>query len=287
MASCEEAKEMDMVDYLAGLGYEPLKIRNVDYWYLSPLRDEKTPSFKINRKLNKWFDHGIGKGGNLIDFAILFHNCSVGEFLQIINRDSLFQKPISRKLEEQIKERKINILGDFMLSSFGLLRYLHERKIPIDIADHFCREVRYEINGKIYYGIGFKNDSAGYEIRNCYFKSSSSPKDITTLNNGAKEAAVFEGFFDFLSFMAIHQNQQRVSMDFVILNSVSMFEKARPFMEKHENILLYLDRDTAGQNCSRYALSLSKSYQDESYLYKLYKDLNDWFVNIGKAQSNI
>lgn len=104
MASCEEAKEMDMVDYLAGLGYEPLKIRNVDYWYLSPLRDEKTPSFKINRKLNKWFDHGIGKGGNLIDFAILFHNCSVGEFLQIINRDSLFQKPISRKLEEQIKE---------------------------------------------------------------------------------------------------------------------------------------------------------------------------------------
>src|SRR5690606_16241833 len=83
--SIGEVKEIDMVSYLARLGYEPAKIRNVDYWYLSPLRDEKTPSFKINRKLNRWYDHGIGKGGNLIDFAILYSDCTVGEFLQKIN----------------------------------------------------------------------------------------------------------------------------------------------------------------------------------------------------------
>ena len=57
--------------------------------------------------------------------------------------------------------------------------------------------------------IGFKNDSGGYELRNPYFKGSSSPKDITTFNNGAKEATVFEGFIDFLSFMAIHKNQSQ------------------------------------------------------------------------------
>jgi len=43
-----EAKEMDMVRFLSDLGHEPSKIRNNDYWYLSPLRDEKTPSFKVN-----------------------------------------------------------------------------------------------------------------------------------------------------------------------------------------------------------------------------------------------
>src|SRR5690606_10647385 len=95
---------------------------------------------------------------------------------------------------------------------------------------------------KTYYGIGFKNDSGGYEIRNPYFKASSSPKDITTIRKNSKEAFVFEGFMDFLSFKAIYKNQPADNSDFVILNSVSFFGKARPFMEKHERIRLYLDR---------------------------------------------
>lgn len=51
--SIEEVKEMDIVDYLSKLGYEPSKIRNADHWYLSPLRDENTSSFKVNRKINR------------------------------------------------------------------------------------------------------------------------------------------------------------------------------------------------------------------------------------------
>jgi hypothetical protein len=30
----------------------------------------------------------------------------------------------------------------------------------------------------------------------------------------------------------------------------------------------------------------SKKFVDESILYKNYKDLNDWIVNMGKAQKN-
>ena len=99
-----------------------------------------------------------------------------------------------------------------------------------------------------------------------------------------KKLRFFEGFTDFLSFMAIHKNQHQIVSDFVILNSVSFFEKACPFMEKHEGIKLYLDRDKTGQDYSQYALSLSKKYKDESHLYKLHKDLNDWLVNFGKSQ---
>ncbi|HRP37960.1 MAG TPA: CHC2 zinc finger domain-containing protein [Candidatus Dojkabacteria bacterium] len=173
--SIAKAKAMDMVDYLSRLGYKPSKIRNDDYWYLSPLRDEKTPSFKVNRKLNRWYDHGLGKGGNLIDFAILHQNCTIGEFLQKLNGDFSFHQPVFHQ-SEQLKTKKIlNILQDYSIGSFALLRYLEQRRIPIDIADQFCREVRYELNNKIYYGIGFKNDSGGYEIRNPYFKADSSP----------------------------------------------------------------------------------------------------------------
>jgi len=282
--SCEEAKEIDMVMYLSGLGYEPVKITSVDYWYLSPLRNEKTASFKINRRINKWYDHGLGRGGNLVDFAILFHSCTVGEFLKLINGNIRLQEPVIHQDEESSTEHKLFVLGDFMLSSFGLLNYLQERRIPIDIADQFCREVRYQVNDKIYYGIGFKNDSGGYEIRNRYFKGSSSPKNITTIDNKAKEVAVFEGFFDFLSFMAIHQNQEHTDMDFMILNSVSMFHRARPFMENHDTIRLYLDRDATGQNFTQKALLIRDKYRDESEPYKNYKDLNDWLVSIGNRK---
>lgn len=282
--SIAKAKAMDMVDYLYRLGYKPAKVRNNDYWYVSPLRDEKTPSFKVNRKLNRWYDHGLGKGGNLIDFAILHQNCTIGEFLQKLNGDFSFHKPIFHQPNELKTEKKLNVLQEFSISSFALLRYLEQRRIPINVADQFCREIRYELNDKIYYGIGFKNDSGGYEIRNPYFKTSSSPKDITTIKNKAKEAAVFEGFFDFLSFIAVHKNQPATESNFVILNSVSFFEKARPFMEQHEIIRLYLDRDTTGQNYSHYALSLSNKYKDESKLYEHHKDFNDWMMNIGKSQ---
>lgn len=284
--SIEEARQTDMVDYLSKLGYEPTRIRGINYWYLSPLREERTPSFKVNRKLNRWYDHGLGKGGNIIDFAIAYNNCTIGEFLHLLSCNLSFQKPLIKQSDEQVEstESKIKILQEKSLSSFSLLRYLHKRRLPFDLAERFCKEVKYELNGKEYFGIGFKNNSGGYEIRNPYFKASSSPKDITTFNNGAKEATVFEGFTDFISFMAIHKNQPQIPTDFVILNSVSFFEKARPFLEEHECIRLYLDRDTTGQNCSRYALSLSNKYKDESGLYQHHNDLNDWLVNLGKSQ---
>ncbi len=285
--SFEEARQTDMIDYLSKLGHEPVKVRNSDYWYLSPLREEKTASFKVNTKLNRWYDHGIGKGGNIIDFGLEYHHCTIGELLQKLAADFSFRQPILRQSPEQLNENdesKIKIIKEGLLSSFALIHYLQERRIPIDIAERFCKEIKYELNGKEYFGIGFKNDSGGYEIRNPYFKASSSPKDVTTFNNNAKEAVVFEGFTDFLSFMTIQKNQQQNTSDFMILNSVSFFEKARPFMEEHDAIKLYLDQDTTGQNYSRYALSLGDKYKDESHLYQHHKDLNDWLVNSAKAQ---
>lgn len=90
--SCSEAKKIDLVEYLEILGFRPQKIRNNDYWYHSPLREEKTPSFKVNRKLNVWYDYGLGKGGDIIEFGVLYFNCSIFEFLQKLKADSLTSK---------------------------------------------------------------------------------------------------------------------------------------------------------------------------------------------------
>lgn len=283
--SIEEAKEMDMVNYLSSLGHEPLKLRNNDYWYLSPLRDEKTPSFKVNRKLNRWYDHGLGNGGNLIDFGIEYHRCTISELLENLSGNFSLQQPVIVPKNSEIDGyQKINILNETELSSTALLRYLEQRKIPLEIAEKYCREVRYELGDKSYFGIGFKNDSGGFEIRNPYIKLSSSPKDITSIKNDSGEVAVFEGFMDFLSFKAVHKNRPEDAQNFIVLNSISFFEKARPFMEELQSIRLYLDNDTAGNNVTQRALELSPKYTDERSLYKNHKDLNEWLASSEKIQ---
>ncbi|EHQ25575.1 toprim domain-containing protein [Mucilaginibacter paludis] len=280
----DEIRALDMVDYLATIGFEPAKpSRNgVDYYYLSPLRNEDDASFHVNRTKNKWFDHGDGKGGNLIDFGLLYFKCSIGELKGKFNGDFSIQQPSEQSLISSANFGEANngiiIKGDRPLWSYALKNYLHERMIPVSVAELFCREVSYEIEGRSYYAIGFKNNAGGYELRNKIVKQSSAPKDITTINNGAEKVQVFEGFLDFLTYKATIQNKLAGNSDFVILNSAAFFQRARPFMEQHEAIGLWLDNDTTGNAYTKYALSLSERYRDESSFYSKYKDLNDWLT---------
>ncbi len=279
--TCEQAKLMDMVNYLASLGYNPSKIKRDDYWYLSPLREEKSASFKINRKQNVWYDHGTGQGGNLVDFGVLFYNCSVKEFLGKLDGNlSFHQQPLQEKKSE---ESPLKILSEGRLVSLSLLRYLKQRRIDEEVARKYCCEINFSLHNKVHSAIGFRNNEGGYELRNAWYKGSCSPKAITNFENGGKELAVFEGFFNFLSHKSIYQNQTLTSLNILVLNSTSFFEKSRELMEQHDSIRLYLDRDKTGQNCTLQALSWSKKFKDESHLYKGYNDLNEWIQNIGKS----
>lgn len=276
-----EAKQTDLVEYLASLGYQPAKITRGDYWYHSPLREEKTPSFKVNKKSNVWYDHGTGKGGNFIDFGVLYHGCSVKELLSKLGRPlSFHQQPLaSAKTEEPL----IRVIGERSLVSFPLLRYIRQRRVSEEIAKSLCREVTFSIREKVHTAIGFPNNEGGFELRSPWFKGSVSPKAVTMVGTGSKELAVFEGFFDYMSYLTILQNSTAEKTDSLILNSTAFFEKCRGYMEGHEIIRLYLDRDTTGAKFTAQALAWSNRYKDESSLYKGYKDLNEWAQLIGKS----
>ncbi len=300
--NCEQANEIDLVDYLNSLGFQPEKIRGNDYWYLSPLRNERTASFKIERNKNVWYDHGPGTGGRMIDFVRGFYHCDVSEALK---RISSFHQPINFKYKverpphylqenpsirhKDASQRAIKVIGARQpMEDPWLCHYLKQRRIPQSIADTYCFEVEFT-NGekeKVFKAIGFKNNAGGYELRNEYFKGSSSPKYITFLNNKANNLTVFEGFFDFMSYQTLHQNQEQQLTNFLVLNSLSFFERSLLLMEKYDATHLYLDRDPAGRKHTAQALRRSAKFKDESGLYKGYKDLNHWIVNWGK-QKNI
>ena len=86
--NCEEANRSCLVDYLSALGYQPKKERGNDCWYLSPLREEKNPSFKVNKLKNVWCDYGTGDGRTSIDFGNRHHRCSVSELLAMLSSHS-------------------------------------------------------------------------------------------------------------------------------------------------------------------------------------------------------
>ena len=67
--------------------------------------------------------------------------------------------------------------------------------------------------------------------------------------------------------------------DYVILNSLTLFEKARPVMEKYEKTRLYLDQDEKGIEKTEYATKLNSRYQDFSGFYEGYKDANKFLLN--------
>lgn len=283
----KEAKEIDMVDYLAKFDHHPVKITEPHYWYSSPLHDENTPSFKINRRMNRWKDWGTGQSGNLIDFGILYHKCSVSDFLAKIETPAHAIKKHSeyKRRDAELKENSIKILSVKPIRSLPLIKYFRERRIPDTIAYEYLKEIGYELKGKNYYALGFKNDAGGYELRNRYIKAASSPKESTFIDNQAKDLAVFEGFFNFLSYRAIYHNQEAPQQNVLILNSTSFFDQNLPRMLNHNQVHLYLDNDKTGQKFTEKALNLNcHKFRDERGLYQHHKDLNDWAAHIGLSQ---
>lgn len=91
-----QIKNIKITDYLYSKGIQPTKIKGIDYWYISPYREERRPSFKVNDDLNVWYDYGTGEGGNIIDLIMRMYNLnSVTEVLNLFNTSNNQQRSMS------------------------------------------------------------------------------------------------------------------------------------------------------------------------------------------------
>ncbi len=273
--TCSQARELDLVQFLHNMGFSPSRIRGHNFWYHSPLRQEKTPSFKVNRVLNRWYDFGIGKGGSILDFGILYFGCSLPDLLKVLAGESL--APIAPAPTLKTIATQVIIQSVMPLEHPALFAYLQSRKIPTSLACRFCKEVVYQNGAGTYFAIGFENDLGGYELRSSFFKCSSSPKGITQIESGSDVVLVFEGFIDFLSYMVLTDTPSAIAMDFIILNGLGFFQTALPRLESYRQVNLFLDNDKAGQNCSRQAVSSNpQKFTAFNELYRDAKDLNEY-----------
>lgn len=284
-----QAKQIQLEDFLEKLGYRPTRADNKSLWYYSPFRQESTPSFNVNVNKNVWYDHGIGKGGNIIDLTMeLYHSEDLHHLLKQIENLSPAIPPQRYQVHSYNTkaESTFNNIEVLPLTNPKLLSYLTSRGINYKIATEYCKEIHYEYNNNRFYAVAFENIYGGYEIRNPYFKGCISPKAISVIKSSGEESCdtccIFEGFVDFLSYLTLKLQVTDYTIgnrctDYVILNSVSQVGKALPVLEQYQHIHCYLDNDVAGITATETIVGCyhSRNVVNVSLKYRQFNDLND------------
>lgn len=281
----QTTKQIRIEDYLHTLGHFPVRQCGANLWYRSPLREETDASFKVNTALNKWFDFGIGKGGDLIALASeLYGSKDVSYLLRQIERQTPHICPVACSFPKREKPKPaFQEVEVKELASPALYRYLKERGIDAGTARRECREIRYGLGGKRYFAVGFPNMNGGYEIRNRYFKACISPKAVSYIREPEGKRPVcclYEGFMDYLSFLTLQKKGVegfQPGCDHIVLNSVANLTKAVPLLDGYKEIRCFLDNDRAGRNAvDELRKCIGGQICDRSGLYADYKDLNDF-----------
>ena len=274
--NCEEAKQkIGIRTVLESFHLFPVKENRKTAFYFALDREEKVPSLSVDFVKNTAFDFGTGKSYDVISIVQLMKKCSVSEALKYLSTFNFSMQNESLNKEIQF-QTSYKILEIKEIQHPALIQYLKSRKVIEQ--KHLIKEIHYELEGKKYFGIGFQNNSGGFEIRNPYSKICLGNKNITLIkseNNPNREIAVFEGFFDYLTFRNLET--ERSTCDYLILNSTAMLFKVEEKLKRYDKISLFLDNDPNGNTVKVRIQNQYQNVEDCSLVYYESKDLNEWF----------
>jgi len=283
-----------------------------DLWYFSPFRPaEKTASFKISTKTNKWHDFGLAgiiihtgqskksSGGDPIDLWCDFHRLDRrAGFKQAIDGLSAFLGSVPKitpvrfqnPAPHQGKPPRYKILSiNDRITHPGLKDELYKRRISPRVANIYLKQgsILDTVTERKYIGFLFENDKDGHEVSipnpksgQC-FKTCIGPKSSSFLEpqKETHSVDVFEGFWDFLSWLEIKKIQIPMNYTFV-MNSVSftgeVSEKIVAMNEQASSVFLFMDNDIAGEAATHeIALLLESEAITVGDMRNFYKSKND------------
>lgn len=275
MKTIQAIKRLPIRTYLAERGLRSTKDNPRYGLYLSPLRKEHTPSFKVDYVQNLWYDFGLGAGGSIIDLVMRLERCDFAQALRLLGSGERTSMVVPVPLSVPPTVPALRLLFDIPLRHPALVGYLSSRGIDPIIASACCREVHYAVGGRNYFAVGFRNDAGGWELRSERFKGCVSPKHITTIDNRSDTVVAFEGFMDFLSYLSM---EKQLQADAAVLNSVVNLPKAIPFLDRHAMIHAFFDNDAGRKTTAELKRRCpNSSVIDRSHLYREHKDLNEYW----------
>ena len=80
-------------EYLLRRGLHPHRETATHGMFLSPLREERTPSFSVRYDKGLWYDFGLGEGGTLLQLVMRLEGCGMAEAIRSLREISVNLSP--------------------------------------------------------------------------------------------------------------------------------------------------------------------------------------------------
>ena len=281
---CTSARNIPILSYLKKEGFSPVKENTREAWFISPFRSEKEASFKVSKLLNRWFDHGSGQGGNIIDLVTNLRRYNVQQALaHLTGKLPSFSFQQQKYFAVSEKADEISIEKVVPLQHPALISYLKSRCIHPGMVHTFVKQVHYTVKGRSFFALGLPNRLGGWELRNAYFKSCCTPKSYSLFSSSQEMLCICEGMFDFFSLLCLYPALP-MKANFLVLNSVAFANRIRETAARYSKVCLYLDNDLSGKTATGQLLASIPNGVDMAALYDGHLDLNDYLVALRKQE---
>lgn len=304
-------KQVPLMAIMAKLGKQPIvEAAGGNFYYLSPFREEKTPSFVVCEPKNVWSDFGEAPdpgqkvyGGDVLKLIMRLTGLALPE-ARLALASWAADLPGIAEMMAELEARPLAAARRGETVSSGqltftdvrteplswnvLINYLTERAINWTLVQQSERnkaqlqQIFYQVGGKPrskpYFGLAWKTEG-GWEVRSKGFQGTIGQKGVTWLpGQKTKEVVVFEGFMDYLSALTIYKRTSFEST-VLVLNSVALLGTVLPQLREYDVVHWMGDNDAAGERALhvlRQALPGRVKAHNEDY--RGFKDVNDWLT---------
>lgn len=297
-------KCVPLLALMAKLGRTPVGCAaGGNYYFLSPFREEQTPSFVVCEPKNVWIDFGevpeTGQkhvGGDVLKLVMKLTGFDLPLARQALRAwvadlptpQELMLPPASATDAYTAGKVTFTNVRVEPLSWRPLIDYLTSRGINWALLQQSQRtivhlqQIFYRTSTspreKPYFGLGWKT-SAGWEVRSKGFQGVIGGKGLTWLPGRTPGVLVFEGFMDYLSALTLSK-QASFTQTVLVLNSVSLLQEAMPQLLEYDEVHWYGDNDAAGERALRILRQELPAgrLQVHNEWYRGYKDVNDFLT---------
>ncbi|MDB5268034.1 MAG: primase [Hymenobacter sp.] len=293
------AKQIPLLVLMSRLGHEPLgTARGGNHYFLSPFREESTPSFVVCEPKNNWVDFGEtpepGKkayGGDVLKLVMRLTGFTVPVACQALGQwmgdVPALERPRAAGRTVATGGLTFTDVRTEPLTYNVLINYLTGRGIDWGLVQRSSRtqahlqQVLYQIQGKErlkpYFGLSWKTE-AGLEVRNARFQGCIGEKGLTWLPGPEPGVVVFEGFMDYLSALTFWRKASFGST-VLILNSVNLLGLALPKLLEYDQVHSCLDNDAAGLRALHVLRqAMPGKVKAHNEIYRGFKDFNDFLT---------
>jgi hypothetical protein len=265
---------INMISFIENLGFKPSgPHRNNKAQFLSPLREEKNPSFSVGYYNGKWRwrDWATGEHGNIIEFVKKFYNVDFKEAIRILKKEvapSVPDKPLQKSNDKysdkdwvkKMYQRAIRNLGKADLRKIE--RFFEGKKVKyykeMGAILYFSKTYK-----KVYVAIPLPSPDniVGLECRelNGDHRISLGHKDVWLFKRDVSKILVTESVLDALAG-EIFLKDKEISL--CSINGVGNIERIKGVIDtlKPKKVIFALDNDKPGYEALNKGIQLLKGF---------------------------